>query len=259
MLYLVGIGLNKGDLPISAVELCKRSEVYIERSTTYVDDERLGYISRAVGKSIRELSRADMEENSGGVIGRAKEHDVVILVGGDPLIATTHKILFIEAKRKGVKVKVRHAPSILPAIMGESGLDFYRFGAICTIPKWVTHYTPVSFYETISRNMANGLHSIVLLDYNPTTNSSLELGEALRVLEEAEKKYKAKIISDGTLMLIMHKMSIEGEQKVFATLKYAKKLRYANGPTAIVIPAKLTDIEKETIVSMYDFDFETKS
>ena len=255
MLYLVGIGLNKDDLSISTVELCKRCDTYIERFTSYVDDERMGYVEHMVGKPIKELERSDMEENIGRILEKARNHDVVILTGGDPLIATTHKILFIEAKKLSVKIKIRHAPSILPAIMGESGLDFYRFGAVCTVSKWQRHYTPVSFYESIRRNHTNSLHSIVLLDYDPTQNSSLELGEAVRIIEEAEKQYKNRIITDDTLVFIMHKISFEDEQKVITTLKYAKKLRFANGPTALIIPAKLTDIEKETLKSMYDFNF----
>ncbi len=54
--------------------------------------------------------------------------------------------------------------------MGESGLDFYRFGQICTIPRWSEHYKPVSFYETIETNLTNGHHSILLLDYDPKIN-----------------------------------------------------------------------------------------
>jgi diphthine synthase len=255
MLYLVGIGLNKDDLSISAVELCKRCEVFIERFTTFIDDDRMEYVERMAGKRFQELSRDEMEENAGKLLMKAKEHDVVILTGGDPLIATTHKILFITAKNLGIKVKVHHAPSILPAIMGESGLDFYRFGPVCTISKWQRHYTPVSFYESIKRNEENNMHSIVLLDYDPSRNSSLELGEAIRIMEESEKQYKGGIINDDTLMFVMHKIAIEGEQKLITTLRFAKKLHYANGPTAIVIPAKLTDIEKETLESMYDFNF----
>jgi len=150
-----------------------------------------------------------------------------------------------------VEVRIRHAASILPAIMGESGLDFYRFGQVCTIPKWQKHYTPVSFYETIYRNYSNKLHSIVLLDYDAPRNSSLELHEAIKTLEEAEKVYKRGVIDDNTLIFIMHKMSLPEEQKVLMPVKMAKKLRYANGPTAIVIPAFLTDIEKEVLGSIY--------
>ena len=53
-----------------------------------------------------------------------------------------------------MEVEVVHSNSVLTAAIGESGLDFYRFGAIATIPKWSAHYTPVSFYETLQKNMS---------------------------------------------------------------------------------------------------------
>ncbi len=251
MLYLAGIGLNKNDIPNGTIELCRHCEVFIDLYTTYIDEERLRYLESSMGKRPVGLTRAAMEEEAGVIIESARKKNVVILVGGDPLVATTHKILLIEAKKRGVEVRIRHAASILPVIMGESGLDFYRFGQVCTIPRWQKHYTPVSFYETIYRNHSNRLHSVVLLDYDATKNSSLELHEAIKILEEAEKVYKRGIIDDNTMIFVMHKMSLPEEQKVLMSVKTAKRLRYANGPTAILIPAQLTDIEKEVLGTMY--------
>jgi diphthamide biosynthesis methyltransferase len=76
----------------------------------------------------------------------------------------------------------------------------------------------------------------------------------MRIAEDAEKQYNGKIIDDDTLIFIMHDIALEGEQKTITTVKYAKRLSFANGPTAIVIPAELSDIEKETIRSMYDIN-----
>ena len=105
----------------------------------------------------------------------AKDRDVAVLISGDPLIATTHKILFIEARKLGIRVEIVHAASIASAAIGESGLDFYRFGKVCTHTKWHEHYTPVSFYETIRTNMQNNEHSLVLLDYDSVAESSMQL------------------------------------------------------------------------------------
>ena len=251
MLYLVGIGLNKKDFPIGAIDICEKCDVYIDRYTTFVDEERMSYIAGLLEKRPIELGRAQMEEELPILLGEAKNSDVALLIGGDPLVATTHKIIFIEAKKAGVKVEVRHASSILSAIIGESGLDFYRFGAICTISQWTKNYTPVSFYETIRKNQSNNLHSIVLLDYDPVRNSSLETREAIRILEEAEKQYKGNIVTDLTAIFVMHKVALDDQQKIITTIGEAKRLSFPNGPTAIIIPATLSDIEKETIQSMY--------
>lgn len=251
MLYLIGIGLNKKDFPIGAVDLCRACEAYIDRYTTFVDEERMSYITSLIEKRPVELGRAQMEEELPELLAEARDKDIALLIGGDPLVATTHKIIFIEAKKAGVKVEVKHASSILSAIIGESGLDFYRFGAICTVSRWTTNYTPTSFYETIKRNMDNNLHSIVLLDYDPVRNSSLETKEAIRIMEAAEAQYKGDLINKGRALFIMHKIALDDQQKLLTTIGEAKRLTFPSGPTAFVIPANLSDIEKETIRSMY--------
>ena len=145
----------------------------------------------------------------------AAKADMAVLVAGDPLVATTHKIAYIEAKKAGVKVSVIHASSIVGAAMGESGLDFYRFGQICTIPMWSEHYKPVSFYETIEKNMANSLHSILLLDYDPKIGS-IQPSYAAEILAQAEKKYKKGIIKPSTKVIVLHNLSLPGRAEAAA-------------------------------------------
>jgi len=251
MLYLVGIGLNNDDITLQALSILRNSIVYADRYTTFFDEERRNYISNLINSPIIDLNREDLEEKLGVIVERARDANISIMVGGDPLIATTHKIIFIEAKKRKVPIKVVHASSVLSSLIGESGLDFYRFGQICTISKWQTNYMPVSFYEVIEKNYNNNLHSIVLLDYDPTKNSSLPLKDAIAILEEAEKKYKKGLIKDNTLLFVMHKIALDGQQKLIINVSSAKKLNFANGPTALIIPAKLSDIEKEVIESMY--------
>jgi len=251
MLYLVGIGLNNDDITLQALSILRNSIVYADRYTTFFDEERRNYISNLINSPIIDLNREDLEEKLGVIVERARDANISIMVGGDPLIATTHKIIFIEAKKRKVPIKVVHASSVLSSLIGESGLDFYRFGQICTISKWQTNYMPVSFYEAIEKNYNNNLHSIVLLDYDPTKNSSLPLKDAIAILEEAEKKYKKGLIKDNTLLFVMHKIALDGQQKLIINVGSAKKLNFANGPTALIIPAKLSDIEKEVIESMY--------
>ncbi len=117
-----------------------------------------------------------------------------MLIEGDPLIATTHKILFIEAKKQNVKINIIHSSSIITAVIGESGLDFYRFGAICTIARWTEHYKPISFYETIEKNINSNLHSLLLFDFDEKNQTSIELKEVLKILDNAENYYNKKIL-----------------------------------------------------------------
>ncbi len=252
MLYLMGIGLTKGDLPIGTVEVCKKCElIYADRYTTYVTEDRIEQVEYLTGKKVKRLDREMLEERLSVILSEAKEKNVAVLVGGDPLIATTHKIMFIAAKKSGVPVKVHHATSAIAAMMGESGLDFYRFGQMCTIARWSKHYEPVSFYETIQKNAKNNLHSLVLLDWDISNNSSMQLPEALKILEKAEESYRGKIINDDTKIIVIHKITYEDEKKFFVSVKEAMEIILDPGPTTLIVPAQLSDIEKEIMESIY--------
>jgi diphthine synthase len=251
MLFLVGIGLSEDDITLKAQEVCRRCELFVERYTSTVDEGRIKFMEKLFGRPIKQLGRSGMEEDSKTLLELAKDRDVAVLISGDPLIATTHKILCIGAKKLGIKVGIVHAASIASAAIGESGLDFYRFGKVCTIPKWRNHYTPVSFYETIRLNMQSNEHSLVLLDYDPVAESSMQMSDVAKELRAAEAKYKSGIVTDAMTIVVLNRLSQRQEFKTITKLGDLEKLNINKGPTVIIIPAKLTDIEKESLDSMY--------
>lgn len=252
MLFLVGIGLSGKDISLRAIEVCKACDLFVDRYTSSIDDKRIEMIENLMGRRVEELSRRDMEDDAKVLVSRASTADMAVLVGGDPLMATTHKILFMEAKRQGVGIGVVHSASILSAAIGESGLDFYRFGQVSTVPKWSEHYSPVSFYEVVRRNKLNGLHSLLLLDYKQELGGSLSVKEAIDTLEEAEREYKSGIIRDDTKIVVLSNVSSEKAERVFTSIARAKELGM-DGVSVIIIPAELTDIEKEAVASMCRF------
>ncbi len=250
MLFLVGAGLSEGGITEEALELLKRGtvKVFAERYTGWFGS-RIPDLEKRIGKKVAILERSGLEDNITSMIELAAKEDIAVLVAGDPLVATTHKIAFIEAKKAGVKVAVIHSSSIVSAAMGESGLDFYRFGQICTIPLWSDHYKPVSFYETIEKNLGSGLHSILLLDYDSETGS-IQPSYAAEIMAHAEKTYKKGIIKPSTKIIVLHNLSLPGEQKLLLTLDEVKGLRIDQGPTIIILPAKLSSVEEEATAAM---------
>lgn len=258
MLYLIGAGIASGDIPFRALEILKRSEVFVENYTAFMSGPYLAKLSELAGKDLKSLERRDLEEDAKRIVRAAKDGDVAVLTGGDPLVATTHKILYIEARKQGVDVEVVHSSSIISAAIGESGLDFYRFGQITTIPEWSEHYRPVSFYEVIERNTRNGLHSLVLLDYSEASRSSMKVAQALNELEEAEKHYRKGVINSDSSIIVMVNLSHENEQRLFGALGRIKNRGFERGPAVIIIPSKMSDVEKEVIGSAYQTDMEGK-
>ena len=249
MLFLVGLGLSENDIPVGALDACKQCELYIDRFTTLIPERTLNRIGEITGKQITELTRQDMEEDADKIVKRALTRDIAILVGGDPLMATTHKLLFVEAAKHGVKTAVLHANSIITTAIGESGLDFYRFGGACTIPKWSAHYKPVSFYKKIEANLTNNMHSMLLLDYDAKKMETLGIPEAIEILENADAQYKKGIITNMTKIIILHNMQLDGKKVITTTIEDAKRIK-ENGVNIIILPAELTEIERETIEAM---------
>jgi len=246
MLFLVGLGLSSKDITLGAMEACRSSELFIDRFTSNIDESITSYIEEITGKRIVELSRSDMEESASEIVKRAAIKNVAVLVGGDPLIATTHKILYIKAKEQGVETEVVHANSIIITAIGESGLDFYRFGSACTVPKWSEHYSPVSFYEKIESNMKANEHTMLLLDYDPITRTTLSIREAIDALEKADSHYKKGIITGSTKIIILHNMSRKNSITIATTIDNAKTMEM-NGINILIIPSTLAAVEKEAV------------
>lgn len=246
MLFLVGLGLSDSDIPIGTIDACKKCDLYIDNFTSMISDSITNKITEITGKEIKELSRKEMEEDAKDIIKKAAKKDIAILIGGDPLIATTHKILYIEAMKQGVRTKIVHANSAITTAIGESGLDFYRFGSTCTIPKWTAHYSPVSFYEKIESNQKNKQHTILLLDYDAKSRTTLGINEAINALEKAEEKYKKGVISAKTKIIILHNLSLDDAEIKSTSILNAKSISY-EGVNIIILPSELSEIEKEAI------------
>ncbi len=166
MLVLAGMGVHDCmDTSLKAVEACKKADaVYAELYTSRIED--FDRLKGVIGREIKILERSDLEEGAKRLIEEARDRDVVLLVPGDPMVATTHSALRLEAEKAGVRVKVIHGSSIASAIC-VTGLQFYRFGKTATV-SWplgsrVSRY-PV---DVIRQNWSVNAHTLLLLDLNP--------------------------------------------------------------------------------------------
>jgi diphthine synthase len=250
MLFLIGLGLSRDDITLAALDACRGcSSLHVDRHTGRVETAALDYIFGETGKRASDLTRQEMEEGSTELIRAASEKDIAVLCAGDPLMATTHKILLIEAARQNVNARIVHSNSIITAAIGESGLDFYRFGKVCTIPRWSPNYRPVSFYETIHANLTNDAHTLLLLDYDAKTGSTISLKEAVSTLEEAEKSYKKGLIRDDSYIIVLHNISAKDSRLMHVRIREAKGMDIG-GMNALIMHSGLSDIEKEALEAL---------
>src|SRR5690348_10371275 len=164
-LTFIGLGLNdeKG-MTLEGLEEARRADsAYGEFYTNNMPNLDLKRLEKEIGKKAESLNRAQLEDEGGQKLLRAAgKENVVFLVPGDPLIATTHITLRISAAKMGITSRVIHAPSIISAVCGATGLQSYKFGKSITVPR--DQSLPKSVIETISGNGDRGLHTLVLLD-----------------------------------------------------------------------------------------------
>ena len=180
MLYLVGLGLyDEKDISVNGLEAMKSADVvYAEFYTARLFGGNLKSLESLAGVKINILDREEVEEEN-LPIKQAEEKNVAFLTAGDPLMATTHSDLLLEATKKGIKVVVVHASSILSAAPGIAGLQAYKFGKVTTIPRPEDNYFPHSPYQAISENNKMGLHTLVLLDIQAHRNYYMTANEGL--------------------------------------------------------------------------------
>lgn len=171
MLYLIGLGLDNGEITEKGVEALESVDKAFAEFYTNTSNIDLGRLEERTGNEIRELER-DQVEQEDRIIEAAEEQDVAFLVSGDPLVATTHYDINHRAEEKGIEVEVIHAPSILTSA-AETGLNVYRFGRTVTLPE---DSEPESVIEHVEANDSIGLHTLVLLDIDyPADRASRKL------------------------------------------------------------------------------------
>ena len=229
MLYLIGLGFEEKDLTLKAIEIAKNCDCYLELYTSYWKGS-ISDLERTIGKEIKQLKRKDLEEDSDKLIHEARRKNIAIFVPGDPLAATTHIDLVLEAKKIGIPFRIIHNSSIFSAI-GETGLQLYKFGKTTTVP---FNEKLENVKDTIKANKKAGLHTLLLLDLDSEVNLYMTVSYAVKVL------LKHKIIKNTDKLIAAN---ISGE----IVYDYAKNLIDAGIPTpsVLVIPGKLHLKEKE--------------
>ncbi len=188
MITFVGLGLRDSrDITLKGLEAVKKADrVYAEFYTSRLS-AGIEELEKEFGRKIEVLERKDLEEESWKIVNEGAEKNVVILVPGDPMIATTHASIVIEAKKRGVKVGIIHNASIISAVAGITGLHIYRFGKTATVSYPYGDTVSRTPLDVIKQNLSINAHTLLLLDLNP---EPMTIPEAVTIL---------KRVDDGTL------------------------------------------------------------
>ena len=167
-LLLIGMGPGRlSGMSLEAIEAAKSSDVRrYEAYTALWPQAELDALEDAVG-SIEKVMRPEVEQPD-VLFELARTSLVALLVVGDPLQATTHVDLQLQAAEAGIECRVFHGVSITTLVTGAIGLSNYKFGRQTTLTYPYGGWVATSPLEVIAANMHQNLHTLALLDLDPT-------------------------------------------------------------------------------------------
>ena len=249
-LVFVGLGLSsEKDISLKGLEEIKTANhVFIETYTSFMPNLSIERLEKLCGKRPEIVSRRELEEENGEkILNAATKGKAVLLVPGDPLIATTHIALRIQAEKIGIKTRIVHGASIISAAIGLSGLHNYKFGKTVTIPFPEGNYLLETPYHVIWQNKQLGLHTLCLLDVKAERKMFMTINQAIDVLRRLEDKIRRKLISDETLAVGIARAGAEDCAVKAGTLKELEKYDFGGPPHTLIFPGKLHFMEAEAL------------
>jgi len=190
-------------------------------------------LEEIIGKKVNLLPRSDVESQF--LIEKAKSADICLLASGDPLTATTHITLVLDAKEKKIPVKVIHNSSIYSAAPARAGLQIYRFGKTASLVNPRENYKPTSSLDIIHKNLEMDMHSLVLLDTEP---------------EPMDGKTALDMLSEFDSAVVLSRVGLEDEQITYGKIEELKSKELGKAPFTVIIPAKLHLLEQEYLESL---------
>ena len=250
-LTFIGLGLHdeKG-ITLKGLEAARRADVvFLELYTSLMPGLSLSRLEELVGKPIRLVDRRVLEDQDAEPLieealgGR----DVALLVPGDPMVATTHVAVRLRAERLGIRTAVVHAPSIISAVVGLTGLQAYKFGRTTTITypeKGLLSEVP---YRVIAENKARGLHTLCLLDARAEEGRFMTVREALEVMLELEEELGEGLLGPGTLAVGVARAGSEEPVVKAGTIEELMDYDFGPPPHTLIFPGELHFLEAEAL------------
>ena len=204
-LWLIGLGPgNLQQMTVAALDAARSADYrYLEGYTALLPPNELVNMEGLIGPW--ELRMRSSVEEPHDLLSLAQTAKVALLVVGDPLQATTHVDLQIRCEEMGLPCHVEHGVSITTIVTGAVGLQSYRFGRQCTFAYPFGEYLPTSPLEIILANRERDLHTLALLDLDPTgmgegEQSPMTPGIAVDVLRQMAQRLEIEV-EDWTLVL----------------------------------------------------------
>ena len=246
MLWFIGLGVSgPNSIPKEVEKVIQEADfVYLESFTSPIYKEHEEEIKNLVNGNFK-IAKRWLVEDGQEILKESKNSTVILLSYGDPYIATTHIELRTRAKVENIETKTVHSASAITSMIGETGLQFYKVGRIVTImseKKSIT--TP---YRIIFKNLIDGLHSIILLEYNQDENSFLDPKDAILNLLDVEKEQKRNVINNNTFAIVVSRIGFKTQKITSGKFTDLLNIDFGEPPHSIIITGKLHFTESDAI------------
>ena len=254
MLKLIGLGISADLITLrSLLELAKCKRILVDSYTSiwFPSIDSLIDMLKKLNKDCAKVYRESLEGKAiSEIIAMSREEDVCIAVIGDPLIATTHSSLIVEAFKQGVEVEVIPSTTILSVAISLSCLQVYRFGKCVTLVKPRNNIVFEYPIHVIEENRNRNLHTILLLDLDVVQGYYMTPKEAANLLVKLQERLGKKVLEYDDYVIILG--AIGSECGFVQVLKLYELMesedRYDTPPYTMIIPAKkLHPVEEECI------------
>ena len=252
-LWLIGIGPGDLDHMTERARSVARecSKRFLEGYTAVLPPGEEERLESVVGNWER-LMRNGVEKPE-ELLAQARTEAVALLIVGDPMQATTHIDLEERCAEEGIGFHVIPGLTATALAVSLSGLQSYRFGRQVTVPFSAGDYLPTSPLEMICINKEAGLHTLVLLDLDPTgmgmeTPRPMMPSEAVALLERMSERTEngstalnLPILEWGGMLL--SDLGTEEERVVSGTLRELSDIStgYVH---AFILPAEFSGMEE---------------
>jgi len=246
MLWFIGLGISGAkSIPYEAIEVLSKADiVYLEQFTSPIGKSDLEKIKKMTSGDFRPAKRWLVEDGN-EILKNAKRKKVVLLSYGDPYIATTHIELRTRAIQDKIKTHSIHASSSLTSMIGECGLHFYKVGRIATIMSDMKSLTTP--YFVIYKNIIEGNHTVLLLEYNQDQNFFLDPKDALSGLIDTEKGQKRQVIESSTYAIVASRIGFKDQTIISGKISSLNKINFGKPPHTVIITGRLHFTESDAL------------
>ena len=257
-LLFVGLGLyDENDISLKGLHEIEHADIiYVEFYTSKLMEATKQALEKKFRKHITILSRNEVE-NAKTILDQAETKTVVLLVGGDPMMATTHVDLRLRARRQGISVAIIHNSSIITAAPGLLGLQNYKFGRTTTLAYPEKQYFPTSPYDVIKENKSMGLHTLVLLDIQAEQEKYMTANEGLDLLLRMEQEKKEQVITKDNVVCVIARAGSSSPLLCADTISCLQQKDFGPPLHTLIIPGNLHFMEIEALVAFAGLPGET--